>query len=302
MTHPSLLARESAVKPGRVLIISDPQYATSNDPSIFADQITWVIAQSPDLVVLPGDLVDDNVTGVYLPNWPVVQTQLGRLTAAGIKWAAVPGNHDYLPILTRTTLINTYVQLSSWLTPMTAGHVENTWGLVTLAGREWLVVCLEWLPRDAVVTWAAGIIDAHPGMPVMLVTHCWLNWDGTQETAATAIGSVLETTPTEGHSAGAELWANLASARSAVRIVLCGHVDADYDGAQIVRHRTNTRGDGTVCHQIECNYQYQVPYGGGWVSDLRFDEANQNLSYEAYSPYYGQVRYRSQDRFALVMP
>jgi hypothetical protein len=112
----------------------------------------------------------------------------------------------------------------------------------------------------------------------------------------------LETTPTEGHSAGAELWANLASARSAVRIVLCGHVDADYDGAQIVRHRTNTRGDGTVCHQIECNYQYQVPYGGGWVSDLRFDEANQNLSYEAYSPYYGQVRYRSQDRFALVMP
>jgi len=304
MTHPSLLARESAVKPGRVLIISDPQYATSNDPSIFVDQITWVIAQCPDLVLLTGDLVDDNVTGVYLPYWPAVQAGLARLTAAGIKWAAVPGNHDYLPLLTRTTLINTYVPIPSWLTPMTAGHVENTWGFVTLAGREWLVVCLEWTPSDAVVTWAAGVIDAHPDVSVMLVTHAWMNWNGTQLTTASVIASnpVLATTPAEGQSAGAELWANLASTRSSVRLVLCGHVEAEFLGAQVVRYRTDTRGDGSACHQMECNYQEQVPYGGGWVSDLRFDEANRNLSYEAYSPYYGQVRYRSQDRFALVMP
>ena len=62
------------------------------------------------------------------------------------------------------------------------GHIENSYQLfdVPNGGGRWLVIALEFGPRDEVLAWADGIAKQYADTPAMVVTHAYLYDDDTR--------------------------------------------------------------------------------------------------------------------------
>ena len=58
--------------------------------------------------------------------------------------------------------------------------MENVWYTFRTGGVKWLVLSLEFGPRDSVLAWAGAVIDAHPRHKVIINTHAYLYSDDTR--------------------------------------------------------------------------------------------------------------------------
>jgi hypothetical protein len=296
------LVKNYAGSSSRVLCIGDPQYAVSYHPEVFRSQIDFILANPPALVVCMGDCTDDNLASA----WNFFAFQMGRLTSAGIKWVIATGNHDYESTVgvvgnnpNRNTGLNTALDAPPWIGGQyQSGHLENTWTLVNLAGVDWIVVSLEWSPRNAVVDWANSVLAAHPNTPCILITHAfmandWTRFDwalkGTSQEGNPHQSNFI-TTPAEGINDGQELWIKLVNVNSSIRLVLSGHVTTAV-------WRNDAREDNTRCVQILADYQSEGVGGDGWLVDYDIDLANQIVTARTLSPYLRTTRYFVVDLF-----
>ena len=48
------------------------------------------------------------------------------------------------------------------------GHVENSYSLMSAGGGGWLILSLEFGPRDQVLAWADGILKRYPATPAII--------------------------------------------------------------------------------------------------------------------------------------
>jgi hypothetical protein len=290
----------SVLGTSRVIVLPDTQWMTQLSPVILEQLFSHVISRKPDLVLHTGDMVNNNLDA----EWTTLTNQLARLTAAGIPWIPTMGNHDYTQDGTRSTLVNAYITPPAWINGLKEpGHVENSYTIVTLSGRQWLVLDLEYSPRTATVAWANSIASAYPNLPIILVTHAYLYSDGTRYDWAAKSTSQLWNphggilyTPAEGIYDGQELWNALVEQHSNIKIVMCGHVI--FSEAR----RTDTRLDGTICHQIVLDYQEVPLNGAGFCREYYFDEANQKIFCRTWSSYQNCFRTNSDASFYIQMP
>jgi hypothetical protein len=290
--------------PGLLHVYPDIQNETEKAKDMLDSMVSFSISTSPDLVLFTGDLTNNKTPS----EWSFVQYEVARLNAAGVKWIIVPGNHDSNP--DRSTLMNNYLSAGAWVTGLRdTGRLENSYSLVTLGGRQCLVICLEFGPRTAVVSWANSIVAANPGAWTILLTHAYLYRDGTRYDWATYGPAQLynphspdyQWTPAEGISDGAELWSNLVSLHSNIGLVLSGH-DVDV----VVGSANNNRSDsrlGTTCLQLMTNYQeIGVPKTGeGILCEVFLDFVNSRLYRRTYSPYRKNVYSSPTENFYLNM-
>lgn len=267
----------STQKPALVHLYPDIQNETDEANYMLDRMIDFSVARTPDLVIFLGDLTNNNQAA----EWTVVQYEISRLNAAGIKWLALLGNHD--TDSSRNTLANSYLTPGAWISGFyQIGHIENSYALLTLGGIQWLVLGLEFGPRTAVVSWANSVVAANPTATVLLATHCWSYYDNTRYDWAVYGESQLYNphspsinyTPAEGTSDGQDLWNNLVSLHPNIPLIVCGHA-FDYPDGIGSCYRTDTRL-GTICNQVLRDHQ-QANFGGGVVSELMLDVANNVL-------------------------
>ena len=289
---------------GHIVVIPDCQMATDYEHSVFIEQIDYIIRQAPDLVVFTGDMTDTNLDAT----WVFVAAQLARLTAAGIKWVPVYGNHDYDWTSHATARVaggDARLTAPAWIGGLKdAGALANSYTFVTLGGRQWLVLALEYSPTTATVAWANGIVAAHPTVPVILVTHAFLYRDGTRYDYATKGESqeynphslLYQLTPSDGINDGEQLWQGLVLNHSNIRVVLSGH------DVFATASRTDKRQDGTACHQIVQDYQEFIPNSWGLTREYRFDEVNQAIFAATYSASGKRYLVNAGSTFSLPMP
>jgi Calcineurin-like phosphoesterase len=294
---------------GRVMLVPDNQHESQNYPQQLFDQMTYIIAQAPDLVIFIGDDIETNTV---LTEWVAFQTAVAMLTAAGIKWVIASGNHDYNETDpgARVTSMNTYLTAGPWITGLyQAGHVENSYTLVTLMNQPWGVLCLEYSPRDATLAWANTIVQSYPNTRWIVATHAYLYSDGIRYdwlvygTAQDANPNqdIYQQTPAEGINDGQQIWLKLIQNNTNIRLVVCGHVIKP-DSYNTQARRTDTRAGGTICHQVLQNYQEIPPNGTGWLRNYYFDEANGIILVNTYSPFVGNYSCNARDQFTLPMP
>ena len=78
---------------------------------------------------------------------------------------------------TRETLFNEYFSaddFKKWPTfggLMKEGELENSYHLFSAGGRDWIVLALEWGPRDETVAWANEVLQKYPKRKAILITH-----------------------------------------------------------------------------------------------------------------------------------
>ena len=175
----------------------------------------------------------------------------------------------------RNTLINDYFppsRFKSWPTfggTMEPGHIENSYHLFEAGGRKWLVIGLEWGPRDKALDWAAGFSrntpTARPScspMPISTATR--------PGTIGRPRGTASATTRTcydipGGANDGEEMWNKLIKKHPNVLLVMNGHIGGDGLGFQVSK-----ADDGHRVNEMAVDYQRQEIGGGAWLRLLEF--------------------------------
>ena len=297
------------VPPVTIVVLPDTQYYAAAYPDVFAQQTSWILAQKTALNIAAVLHVGDVVDGAMSPDqWDNASTALRPLDNA-LPYLLVPGNHDTDG--NRQGLMNTYFSPASmpWLAgTMTQGRIDNSFALADVGGRVWLLVGLEFGPRDAAVAWADSILKSYPTTPAMIVTHAYLYGDGTRYNLAVAgideskpsfqyfYPAYYQFTPDQGINDGEMLWQKLVLPNPNVRLVFCGHDS----GAARLR---STRPDGSVVHQMLSDYQWWGDggpnFGYGWLRVLQLDYAKKTIRVQTYSPYLQSYLTDDANQFTL---
>lgn len=287
--------------PATVVILPDTQYYASSRPEVFTQQTTWIVAQRPLLDIAAVLHVGDVVDGDTPAQWARASASL-RLLDGVVPYVLVPGNHDTDG--NRNTRMNDYFSRKTmpWITgTMVEGRIENSYALLDIGPMRWLVLGLEFGPRDSVVAWADTVLKSYPTTPAMLVTHAYLYHDGTRYDAASPSPQLFlpqgyNFTPSEGSNDGEMLWQKLVLPNPNVRMVFSGH---DTGWARL----SSARPDGSVVHQMLSDYQWWgdggPEFGFGWLRVLRLDYARRTLEVQTYSPYLQSYLTDPDNQFSL---
>lgn len=289
-------------------VLPDTQYYSLMYPGIFSAQIAWIVANA-DRLTIPyvlhlGDIVNNNTE----EEWRRARLSMSLLDGV-VPYALVPGNHDYGPLgnaATRETLLNqtfSFASQAAWPTfggAFETGKLDNTYHLFSAGGRDYIVLALEWGPRDAVIAWANQVMAANSGRDGILVTHAYLNhndrrYDHTDLVNPQDYNPHQYGTMPGPVNDGEELWQKLVRRHSFV-FVLSGHVLADGTG-----YLASVTDVGTTCHQIMSNYQFRALGGEGYMRLMEFLNDGRTVNVYTYSPLYDGYLTERDQTFALSL-
>lgn len=301
-----------------VIALPDTQYYSASYPNIFEAQVQWILDQREArriaFVLHEGDIVDTDVPA----QWENASRSLHRLDGL-VPYVVAPGNHDYASmggIADRSgTLINQYFPLGplaaspGFRGSFEADRVENTAQFLMMGDMPWLVIALEFGPRDAVLAWADGVLKQYPDMPAMVVTHAYQNWDGTRYDHV-AKPNVSEqpynphqyaaNPPPGAVNDGQEMWTKLIYQNENVRFVINGHTFGPFGEAAATL--TSSHPAGATVHQIVANYQQTEWGGAGYLRVMEFCPAERQLRVSTYSPFLQRWKQDPSNEFTLPLP
>ncbi|MGA7741663.1 MAG: metallophosphoesterase [Polyangia bacterium] len=288
--------------PWTLVVLPDTQYYSASYPDRFDAQTNWIVNQATArnilYVVHEGDIVDNDVDD----QWQNASHSM-HLLDGNVPYVLTIGNHDYPgaggATSRDTSLFDSYFPLANLqaIQPGFKGTYDpasasNSYHLFDAEGQTWLIISLEFGPRDAVLTWADGILKANVSANAIIVTHAYLYSDGTRYDYATRTDQAfnphtygVEQLP-GGVNDGEQIWQKLIVNNPNVRLVLCGHVHAE-------AHLTSTRDAGPPVHQMLADYQdvSQPPdptgNGDGFLRILTF-QPNGAINVSSYSPYFNE--------------
>jgi hypothetical protein len=261
-----------------IVLLPDTQFYSQKYPETYVAQTMWIRERvRPDnikFVVSLGDIVQNAHIEQEWKN----ANEAARILDGVVPYSMVPGNHDLVTkerLITRdSTLFNQYFGPARYAKePWYGGHFgqsnDNNYCTFTSGERQFLVLSLEYAPRDEAIAWAAEICRKHPGHNIIVATHSYLNLQGRTAVRPMVDGSTA--------NSGEDIWNKLVRKQPNVFLVACGHV-----GGVNLQHSTNDTGDNVI--EILTDYQNLALGGQGWLRTMRFVPAENKIYVEAYSP------------------
>lgn len=296
---------DSPSEPWTLVVVPDTQQVTYRYPDVLAAQSEWLAAQAEagtvQLVAHLGDVTEWNSTA----EWQRARQSFGGI-AGVVPFAVAPGNHDYNPDLTRQSGLNQLFSPDELMTHpgfgglFEADSTDNSFWLVEAGGESWLVLALEFGPRDAVLDWARNLAAEFSQRQVIIVTHAYLYSDGTRYDWAQE-GTSQRWNPHSYPEArfpevndGQEMWEKLIAPSPNIRLVLSGHVKGDVGIARL----SSENGCGTRVHQLMADFQSWPQGGAGYMPVLTFH--GDRIEVETYSPYLDKNL--TEPRFEFTLP
>lgn len=303
-------ARADGVAPGAwsMIVLPDTQFYTLSDAALapFHSQTQWIAdnkdAYNIQMVVHLGDIVENNAQ--HPVQWTRAHSAMSTLNGV-VPYAMATGNHDYGPTGNagnRGTLFNDYFKESD--NPLNdraqggtiggvyeSGSLENVYHTFRANDVDYLVLSLEWGPRNGAVAWANGVVAAHPDHRAILITHAYLYTDGVTGArydwdtyGGGQLWNPRRDNPPYGTGGdtndGQQLWDKLVNEHPNFVLTMNGHV---LNGG--VGFLTSENGFGHDVHQMLFNAQEQSNGGNGWLRILEFDPDNETIRVRTYSPF-----------------
>jgi hypothetical protein len=307
--HPVGAASPARVEPTfTVVALPDTQYYAASHPEILEAQADWIAREHERrglaVVVHEGDIVDRD----ELAQWRVAASSLHRLDGV-VPYVLAPGNHDYARSgdhITRRTRLDTFFPEATFRgtscpdSVFESGRIENSCRLIETPAGPWVVLSLEFGPRDAVLAWADAMARRYASLPVIVVTHAYLASDDTRYDHIARRDQLwnphryLPAAPGAVND-GEEVWSKLIVGNDNILFVLCGH-DLN-DG---VGRLTTVRPDGTKVHQLLANYQTGALGGQGYLRLMEFSPERRRVRVRTYSPYLDRFKTDPANDFTLA--
>jgi hypothetical protein len=156
---------------------------------------------------------------------------------------------------------------------------DDSYILFSGAGRDFILLSLQFAPSSAVLTWADGVLAANPGRLGIVVSH-----------------SVLNTGyPASWSDEGQPIYDALKD-RPNLIMLLCGHMNGE--------GRRQDVFEGRTAHSMLTDYQLYGSGGSGWLRILEFAPAANKVRARTYSPWLNQwsAGADSSSQFTLDVP
>ena len=295
-----------------MIMLPDPQGYSKlerNQP-IFELMTAWISENVDNLnikmVVCTGDLVEHNeminpsemkVNQTSKAQWEFIAGAFGRLDGK-VPYINAAGNHDYGYVKSFENRKSHYgkyfpVDKNFQTQKLIREAALNAEGDATLEnailefsspqGKNYLLMNLEFAPRDTVVAWAKRITEKeqYKNHTIILLTHSYLNNKSDhikEEIFPVAVTDV---------NSGEDIWKKLVRPSKNIRMVLAGHI-----GGSGVAFRTDTNFEGEQVHQIVFNAQVlgggnKIGNGGdGWLRILEFLPDGKTVRIKTFSPFF----------------
>lgn len=288
------------LSPATFVLLPDTQTYAEKYPEILQSQTDWIVenSQTVDLVLQQGDLTQNNND----KEWLVVQSAFNKLDNR-VPYALAVGNHDMgsgpgkFADARNTALFNTYFPQST-MSKLPAfggvfepGKLDNAFYFLRTGKIKWMVLTLEFGPRESVLQWANKLVSQYPERTVILNTHSYMYSDSTRQSGkdywrpqAYGLGKH------SGDSAvndGEQIWDKLVRKHPNIRFVFSGHVLNTGVGTLV-----SINDSGFPVYQMLANYQEGVKGskngGNGFLRILEFDFKKRTLAVKSYSPHLGE--------------
>lgn len=266
----------SAAEPFSVVVLPDTQNYAWKFPETYVAQTQWirdnVEKENIKFVMHLGDLVQHYNDSEE--QWQVAD-RAHRLLDGVVPYSVLPGNHDLGRTeeqLTReTTFYNKYFGPqrfagSRWYRGHWKETNDNNYCTFEAAGMKFLVISLEYAPRDEVLAWARRVANAHPDHRVLVATHCYMRPAGRDANTGGNLGN-----------SGEGIWEKFIRRSGNVFLVSSGHVIG-------VGRQTSTNDAGHPVHETLVDYQGLANGGNGWLRVMRFVPDEDKIEVRAYSP------------------
>jgi hypothetical protein len=290
-----------------LVVLPDTQTYCSQFPGLYDLQTQWIVDNKNKYnivyVLQVGDITDYDTP----LEWQRADRALNRLEGI-VPYVLVTGNHDYGTksnmAKDRTTLINDYFppsRFKNWPTfggTMTPDRIENNYHLFEAGGRKWLILGLEWGPRDGTLQWANQILQKFPDRTAFIVTHAYLYSDSTrydwQKKASSQTWNPHSYETAGGVNDGQEIWDKLVKKHDNVFMVISGHVLNDGLG-----FLTSEGDHGNRVYQMLVNFQMRPLGGESLLRLLEFFPDGKTIQVKTYSPLYEKYETIPESQFVI---
>lgn len=263
-----------------VVVLPDTQYYSLGYPNIFTAMTRWTADRRDErnivFVLHEGDIVHRNTED----EWANAEASM-RVLDGVVPYAICVGNHDYTGDRD-TTRFNAHFPVSRYEGTTTFGGVfepgkyDNSWHVFGAGGTDWLVMSLEYDPRDEALEWANQIVGEHPDHRVIVLTHAYLYYTD----ARTRVGE--------------HIWNEFVRRHANISFVFNGHYTGGYAG------RLVSDGDhGNRVYQMFANYQTMSFGGYGLLRLVEFDPDEKMVTVRTYSPWTGHSEHDDDNEFSF---
>jgi hypothetical protein len=257
-------------------------------PDIWQGMAEWVVNNKADRNIVAvlgvGDIVNYPNATMFsraVAGWDLIKN-------AGMIYLPTIGNHDYdgiNPALRGVHAYNTYFGAQyfagkSWYGSNYNTSNENYYIEFSANGNDYLVFSLEIFPRDEVLVWAQEIVNMNHDKKIIVVTHSYLNNDGTRTLSGDPDGTgAYFMDPASNDSQ--KVWDEFIKVNPEIFLVICGHV-GHYPQCN---YSTDTNDDGGTVHQLVADYQSVENGGNGYMAILQFQPLLNRIEASVYSDY-----------------
>jgi len=304
-------------------VLPDTQYYSRDFPEVFIRQNEWIAANRERHNILfvahEGDLVQNNNE----PQWENARRAMDALNRESVPYAILPGNHDLGNrgrAATRDTLMNDYFKESDYKNSarfalFEPNKMENSWHEIETPTGKYLVLALEFGPRDEVLDWANKVAAEHKDHKILVVTHAYLfrnnerlEWAKDKDArrqngnpkryGLSAVSSVND---------GEDMWRKFVSRHGNIQMVFNGHNTGTGIG-----YRESAGEGGASVHQMLANYQdsgggagtvypQRGVGGGGYMRLIQFHPDGRSAGVKTYSPWYDHWLEEPGQHFSLQL-
>jgi hypothetical protein len=295
----------------RIVLLPDTQTYAEKYPEVLDSQINWVARNAKQIafVIQQGDLTQNNND----KEWIVIQNSFSKLNGK-VPYVLAAGNHDMgsadgkFADVRNSTLFNNYFpysQMSSlpgFSGVAEEGKMDNAYYIFKTGKINWLVITLEFGPRNSILNWASGVIEKYPNHSVIINTHSYMYSDSTRQGPGDnwrpqAYG-VGKDTGDSSVNDGEQIWDKLVKDHSNVRFVFSGHVLNTGVGTLV-----SINSKGFPVYQMLANYQEgvtgSVKGGNGWLRILDMNYRKKTLNVSTYSPYINKYKEEPAQQFII---
>lgn len=297
-------ASQPKEKPLRLVLMPDAQTYANREAlnPVYGAQTAWMANHSDSImfVLQQGDLTQTNGDA----QWKIAAGALTLMDGKKLPYTFVSGNHDVgeggKTTQRVTDMMNKYLPYSRYCRSSYFGgsfeenKMDNAWFTFSSGDYKFLILSLEFGPRNKVLEWAKKVIKEHPQYNVMINTHAYMYDDDTrmgsqQRHFDNKIGlpqryGIGADTGDEYANNGQEIWDKLVKLYPNCLFVFSGHVLGRGFG-----HQISEGVNGNKVYQFLANYQGGVAGSqedrNGMLRIVDMDPVKQTLSIKTYSPY-----------------
>lgn len=247
--------------------------------------------------------------------WDIANRAISILSRSGVPFGMVPGNHDYdnyswwtqdggpgasKPLAGGRTWSlyfgpdSRHFRGKAWYGGASDNGL-NSYQTFSGGGREFLHLSLEMEAPQSALDWAQDVIDAHPGLPVMITTHEWLRPDAHERSNGYA-----SYFPDADNLTPDQIWDRFIRKNAMIFMVLSGHnytrpVEGVSNGENL---RIDLNDAGHPVYQLIQDYQGNTVGpdgaadsangGAGWLRFMAFDTDARKIRFYTYSTLLGR--------------